>query len=118
MLEGVPVGFCRDMTLDAAEAIAGHRGVSTIDEGFVAELLETIKGGSAAVEPAMEWDAVALARLDRVPPFVHGMLVREIEGWAARHGMERVDRPTVEEVLGRWRTDGIFHLDPNDPRNR
>ena len=76
-----------------------------------------IKSGSAAVQPGKEWDAAALERLQRVPPFVSGMLVREIEAWVERDRTGRVDLQAVETVISRWRQGGVFHLDPDDPRS-
>jgi hypothetical protein len=48
---------------------------------------------------------------------VRGMLLQEIEGWARRSGMERVTEAAVDAVRAQWAERGIFHLDPDDPRN-
>ena len=49
---------------------------------------------------------------------VRGMLAREIEGWAKRNHMEQVDSTAVEAVKAEWQQRGVFHLDPEDPRNK
>ncbi|WP_275099049.1 universal stress protein [Sedimenticola hydrogenitrophicus] len=117
MLGGVPVGFCRDMSVNAAESIARHNGVRIIDAAFISLVLETIKNGSESAGTSMTWSAEAEQRLSRVPDFVRGMLVREIEDWAGRQGKTTIDREAVEVVRAQWQERGAFHLDPADPRN-
>lgn len=117
MLGGVPLGFCRDLSIGAAESIARHQGVSRIDAAFIGRVLETIKNGSAAASASMDWSAEAQARLARVPDFVRGMLVREIEDWARRNGRTEIDHAAVDAVKGQWQQRGVFHLDPSDPRS-
>lgn len=118
MLSGVPVGFCREMTVTAAESIASHNGVEIVDEAFISQVLETIKKGSEAFETSMSWEKEADERLQRVPDFVRGMLVREIEGWAARNGKIIIDLEAVDAVKAQWQQRGVFHLDPSDPRSQ
>ncbi|MCU7846216.1 MAG: universal stress protein [Candidatus Thiodiazotropha sp. (ex Monitilora ramsayi)] len=118
MLGGVPVGFCRDMTVNAAESIARHNGVDQVDEAFLGQVLDTIKNGSEAVETSMPWSRAATERLQKVPDFVRGMLVREIEGWAVREGCESIELEAVDAVKAQWQARGVFHLDPADPRSR
>jgi len=48
---------------------------------------------------------------------VRGVLLHEIEGWAIRGGMNRVTEAAVDAVREQWVERGVFHLDPNDPRN-
>ena len=48
---------------------------------------------------------------------VRGMLIKEIEGWAQRQDMERVNEAAVAAVKAEWQERGVFHLDPDDPRN-
>ncbi|MCU7893042.1 MAG: PCP reductase family protein [Candidatus Thiodiazotropha sp. (ex Ustalcina ferruginea)] len=115
MLHGVPIGFCRDMTINAAESMARHNGIKTVDEAFLSQVLDTIKNGSAVVETAMQWSDEARLRLQKVPDFVRGMLIREIEGWAAREGKSSIE---LDAVKAEWQQRGVFHLDPSDPRSQ
>lgn len=117
-LDRVPLGYCRDMTVKAAETIAGQQGLEEIDAPFVMQLMEIFKSGSDAVAEELPWDEAARERIGRAPPMVRGMLAREIEGWARRHDMKRVDIGAVEAVKRAWQTHGAFHLDPNDPRSQ
>ncbi|MCU7931907.1 MAG: universal stress protein [Candidatus Thiodiazotropha sp. (ex Codakia rugifera)] len=118
MLQGVPIGFCRDMTINAAESIARHNGVDAVDEAFLSQVLDTIKNGSAAVETAMQWSDEARLRLQKVPDFVRGMLIREIEGWAVREGKLSIELDALDAVKAAWQQRGVFHLDPSDPRSQ
>ncbi|MES9923816.1 MAG: universal stress protein [Candidatus Thiodiazotropha endolucinida] len=117
-LQNVPIGFCRDMTVSAADSIARHQGVETVDDRFLSQVLDTIKNGSAAIETSLPWSEEATLRLQKVPDFVRGMLVREIEGWVDREGGSSVELEAVDAVKAQWRQRGVFHLDPNDPRSR
>jgi nucleotide-binding universal stress UspA family protein len=116
-LQGIPHGFCREMTMKAAESIARQAGSEEIDVNFVNQVMETFKSGAAAVSETMPWDSDARIRISRAPDMVRGMLVREIESWAQRHGGDRVDEAAVEAVKEEWRARGVFHLDPNDHRS-
>ncbi len=116
-LRGIPQGFCREMTIKAAESIARQSGRDQIDVDFVHQVMATFKSGAAAVSESMPWDNDARIRISRAPDMVRGMLVREIEGWAQRNGDDRVDETAVEAVKEEWRARGVFHLDPDDHRS-
>jgi len=116
-LQALPEGMSRDMTRRAIAAIASRSGLAEVDEAFVEEILATFREGSAEVAETLPWDAAARARIERAPPLVRGMLIREIEGWAGRHDLECIDEQTVARVVAEWQESGLFHLAPDDPRN-
>ncbi len=116
-LNAVPVGFCRDMVVKAAETIGGVNGLSEIDSEFVKQLLRTFRTGAEGVSEALPWDADARIRVSRAPKMVRGMLIREIENWTRRHGRDSVDEAAVDSVKDQWMKRGFFHLDPSDPRS-
>jgi len=116
-LRRVPQGFCRDMTIKAVESIASLSGCEEIDSDFVTQVMKTFKSGAETVSETMPWDSDARIRISRAPDMVRGMLIKEIEGWAQRNGNDRVDETAVEAVKDVWRERGVFHLDPDDPRN-
>jgi hypothetical protein len=107
----------RDMTRRAVDAIATRNGLAEVDEGFVEEIRATFREGSSEGSETLPWEASARARIERAPPMVRGMLIREIEGWAGRNGIDRVDETAVARVVETWRDSGLFHLAPDDPRN-
>ncbi len=116
-LRGVPKGFCREMTIKAVESIAA-RGGTEISEAFVEQVLDTFKSGAESARETMPWNPSARVRISRAPNMVRGMLVKEIEGWARRNGLGEVDEDAVEAVRNAWQADKVFHLDPEDPRNK
>ena len=117
VLERVPDGFCRDMTIKAAESIAGQNGVQSIEADFIEQVMQTFQAGSETANETLPWDETAKARLQKVPDMIRGMLIKEIEGWATREGLERVTETAVDAVKQKWQERGVFHLDPADPRN-
>jgi len=116
-LQAVPEGYCRGMMVSAAETIACQKGLARIDTAFIKTLLRTFAAGSKTVEETLPWDEAARLRIAAAPPLVRGMLQKEIEGWAQRSSMERVTEAAVDAVRQLWTERGVFHLDPDDPRN-
>ena len=117
-LQRVPKGYCRDMTRRAAEAIARKSFLSEIELTFVEGLLETFKAGSSGSDATLLWDEDARTRIDRAPEMVQGMLVQEIEKWCQQNSHHRVTGAAVDAIKEIWKMDGLFHLQPDDPRNR
>jgi nucleotide-binding universal stress UspA family protein len=117
MLQNVPAGFCRDMTRKAAETIAGQKCLEAIDPDFVEQVMQTFQAGSEASEATMPWAETARERINRSPDMVRGMLIREIEGWSQRKGLEQVSDEAVDAIKQIWADSGVFHLAPDDPRN-
>ena len=68
------------------------------------------------METSIPWTANARSRIERAPDSVRGMLIREIETWAQREGLEQVDQRAVRAIKREWRSRGVFHLEPGDPR--
>jgi nucleotide-binding universal stress UspA family protein len=118
LLAQVPEGFCRDMTRRAAETIAVRAAASRIDAGFVEQVKKVFAAGAESVAESLPWSDEARARIERAPEMVRGMLIKEIEGWAERNHLTRVDPAAVEAVKAEWQQGGTFHLDPADARNR
>jgi nucleotide-binding universal stress UspA family protein len=116
-LDAVPEGYCRDLMVNAAETIAAQNGLGRIDEAFVDSILKIFGDASEASGETMPWDDEARQRIARAPALVRGMLQKEIEGWAGRSGLAEVTGEAVDAVRGQWIDRGVFHLDPDDPRN-
>jgi len=117
-MQSVPPGYCRDMTRKAAETIAQNGGVEEIDGGFLQQVLNTFTEGSGEIEETLEWDEAARQRIAKAPEMVRGMLVQEIEVWARNQGRSRVDSDAVDASKQRWEQQGVFHMAPDDPRNK
>ncbi len=118
LLDGIPQGYCRNMTANAIETIAAKSGREAIDADFIETMLTVFQKGSAKVEESMPWEEPARGRIGAVPDMVRGMLIQEIESAAARERQDAITLAFVERIIERWRDGGQFHLDPADPRNR
>ena len=105
------------MTRKAAEAIADKNSVGTISADFVQQVLQTFQAGSETNQPTMEWQQAAMDRISQAPDMVRGMLIKEIEGWSQRQGLEQVTEQAVDAIKEVWAERGVFHLDPSDPRS-
>ncbi|MEE9574767.1 MAG: PCP reductase family protein, partial [Gammaproteobacteria bacterium] len=116
-LASIPEGYCREMTRTAIKTIAARSELDQINEDFVDQLMKVFASGSGQVKETMPWDEEARDRIIKAPDMIRGMLVKEIEGWANRQQLDRVDKTTVDAVKEEWEKRGVFHLDPNDPRN-
>ena len=116
-LQAVPAGFCRALTERAVNSLAGQGGMRQVGVDFVQSVLRTFENGSRGIETGLPWVANARTRIERAPEMVRGMLVKEIEGWARRHGLAEVDEGAVRAVKREWMARGVFHLDPQDPRS-
>ncbi len=117
LLNGIPSGFCRDMTRKAAQAIAARNDMSIIKPAFVQQVLQTFQSGSEQHRETMPWETAARERIDKAPDMVRGMLIKEIEAWSRQEGLQQVSEEAVNAVKAIWREHGAFHLTPSNPRN-
>ena len=106
------------MTRKAAETIARQNGLKRVDADFVAQVMDTFKSGSESSSETMSWEEPARERIAKAPDMVRGMLIQEIEGWSQRKGLNSVTEEAVDAVKEIWAERGVFHLAPDDPRNR
>ncbi|SEH07281.1 universal stress protein [Candidatus Venteria ishoeyi] len=116
-LLSVPAGYCRDMTLKAAESIAQKSNINMIDADFIQGVMATFTEGSEKAQETLSWDEAARQRITKAPDMVRGMLIQEIETWAKEQGLAHVDTSAVDEIKRRWQDKGVFHMGADDPRN-
>ena len=115
-LQQVPAGYCRNLTQRAVETLATQNDSQEVDLDYLEEVLKVFKAGSESADTSMPWTTDARDRIQRAPDSVRGMLVKEIEGWAQREGLDEVDQRAVRAIKREWQSRGIFHLEPGDPR--
>lgn len=60
------------------------------------------------VTETLEWDAEARRRIERVPAFVRGMVVRRVEDYCRKKGTARVTASELEEIRSRMPAAKIF----------
>jgi len=62
----------------------------------------------APPESEIEWDPAARERMQRVPAFVRGMVLRAVEGACRREGLTRVTVEALERIRERMPTPKVF----------
>jgi radical SAM protein with 4Fe4S-binding SPASM domain len=60
------------------------------------------------VESAISWEPEAERRMERVPAFVRGMVVRRVEAYCRQRGIERVTLAQLDRIRAKMPTPKIF----------
>lgn len=55
------------------------------------------------------WTAEAKERVERIPPFVRGMVLKAIEAYAQQQGLTEITPNIVDEAKGSWGDAGAHH---------
>jgi hypothetical protein len=108
-MERIPEGFMREMTRQRIETFARHHGVSTITSNLVREKYAEWAEGSAKQDINLEWQETAQARIDRIPGFVRGMVILEVERRAREMGLDSVTDEVIDQTTSSWQDTGSFH---------
>lgn len=109
-LERVPEGMARELTRQRVEEMAKLQGEGTVTPELIQVKYGQWADGSAKVESELAWTAEAEQRIERVPPFVRGMVIKSIEGYARIKGVTEVTLELVEEAKAYWAETGTFHV--------
>ncbi|NOY83968.1 MAG: universal stress protein [Nitrospirae bacterium] len=102
ILREIPEGFMRDMTRWRIEADARKKGVYQIDPSVVQAKYTQWTQVSKKVERRLSWDDEAITRISRIPSFVRGTVVQEIESCADEKNLTHVTVTLLDEVTERW----------------
>ncbi len=113
-LEKVPDGFMRDMTRRRIETLALRRGILEITSELMDDKYKEWETGSVKQEMTLDWDGEASARIGRIPDFVRGMVILEVERCAREMGGEIVTGEVIDQAMEAWAVSGMFHSD-RDP---
>ncbi|MCF6211225.1 MAG: universal stress protein [Gammaproteobacteria bacterium] len=113
-LEKVPEGFMRDLTRQRIEAFATRNEVTEITPQLIAEKYREWGDGSEKQHRQLDWSDDALQRIERIPDFVRGMVVKEVERCALEQGIDTVTPESLSKAMGRWEDMGVFHSE-SDP---
>jgi nucleotide-binding universal stress UspA family protein len=108
-LTRIPEGFMREMTKKRIEAFAGKNDVETVTLALVEKKYNEWGEGSARRQSAMQWDEAASKRIERIPDFIRGMVVMEIERCAREMGLETVTGAAIDKASEAWEGMGGFH---------
>lgn len=107
----IPEGFMRDMTKKRVETFAGRNSITEITPQLIQEKYAEWGVGSAKQKRKMAWDDAAMARIERIPDFVRGMVSLEIERCAREMGADSVTEAAVDKASAMWNEAGVFHSD-------
>jgi hypothetical protein len=108
-MEKVPRGFVRAMTRQRIEAFARRHNVNTITPALVDEKYTEWAAGSAKRQMTLPWEETARGRIMRIPGFVRGMVIVEVERCARGMGKDTVTGEVIERAYGTWEKAGAFH---------
>lgn len=109
VLERVPVGYMRDMTRWRVEEFARAKGCRVITPEVVREKYELWGEGSAKVASQMPWAEEAKRRVEKIPDFVRGMVMKEAERHAIDLGLSQVTPEVLASVKRKWGETFDFH---------
>lgn len=104
-------GGCRARAYGASGDFMAEDPLCTHVPGtFPPETLVAVRGaeyGRADV-PTLAWDPAARERMEQVPAFVRGWVVRAVESYCAKNGLSRVTEQLLAEIRARMPTPKLF----------
>ncbi|MBI4215884.1 MAG: universal stress protein [Chloroflexi bacterium] len=109
-LERVPKGVARELTRQRVEEMAKRQGEGTVTPELIQVKYGQWADGSAKAQSELSWTPEAKERMERVPPFIRGMVVKSIEAYARLKGAIEVTPKLVDEAKAYWESTGTFHL--------
>ncbi|MEE8495120.1 MAG: universal stress protein, partial [Xanthomonadales bacterium] len=107
----VPSGFIRDMTRQRIEAFARKHGATKVTAELMGEKYQEWGEGSRKQGMKMSWSEEAQAKIDRIPDFIRGMAIKEIERCATELGFKEITPEVISKASDTWAGSGKFHSD-------
>ena len=111
-----PAGFVRELARLRVEAFALSQGTARITTDLMDEKFDQWAALSGQLDRQLAWEADAWARIRRIPSFVRGMVIREIERCAGKMGKDKVTIEVIEKVGGTWSRTASFQTDQHPVR--
>lgn len=112
-LTQVPQGFMRDLTLQRIEAFARREGAAEVTPELIERKYAEWQQGSGRQQMTLPWSDQAAARIGRIPGFVRGMVIKEVERCARGKGAAEVTAQLMDEAMASWQGKGAFHSEGN-----
>lgn len=104
-----PAGPLRELTRQRIELFARRRQARRITVEIVEAKYAEWAAGSAKQTRTLPWEPAALERIKRIPDFVRGMVVREVERCARELGRDRVTPEVIDKARSSWARNRSFH---------
>lgn len=98
----IPEGLIREMTRWRIEVDARKKGLREINPSIIDAKYSEWAQLSRNVERHHAWDAEAEGRIARIPSFVRGTVIKEIESYANEKGIGRITIEILDQVTERW----------------
>jgi hypothetical protein len=108
-LNRVPEGFMRGMTERRVEAFARRKGETVITSQLLDEKYAEWGAGSKKQSAHLSWDTAAWQRMEQIPEFIRGMVIKEVERCAQQLGADSVTTDVLSHAHGSWSEKGVFH---------
>ncbi|WP_426417639.1 universal stress protein [Aestuariirhabdus sp. LZHN29] len=112
-LQRVPAGFMRQMTRQRVEAHALKLKQGEVTLALMEDKYDQWEQDSQGQQMSLPWDEAAERRIARIPDFVRGMVIKEVERCAREKGLERVNLEVMKEANSGWLDSGGFHSEHN-----
>ena len=108
-LQNIPEGFMRDMTKWRIEAFVRKSGSPQVTEELIEKKYQSWGEGSKKIEKELAWNKEAKEKIEKIPPFVRGMVIKEVENEAKKKGEKTVTPETLSSVRNKWSHTMEFH---------
>jgi hypothetical protein len=108
-LQRVPQGFTRTLTQQRVEVFARRRGEAVVTAELLEEKYAEWGAGSARQSAHLHWDDSAWQRIQQIPEFVRGMVIKEMEHCAQQLGVNSITTDVMAHARESWSNTGIFH---------
>ncbi|MBI2850566.1 MAG: PCP reductase family protein [Chloroflexi bacterium] len=106
----VPEGIMRELTRQRVEGLARQSGQTLVTLDLVEQKYrQWLIKGSAEADNTMTWTTEAQERIERIPSFVRGMVVKAIEAYVTKQGLRVVSSEIVDEAKRFWAETERFH---------
>ncbi|VAW99500.1 hypothetical protein MNBD_GAMMA21-1951 [hydrothermal vent metagenome] len=112
-MQKIPEGFMRDLTRQRVETFAKRNAVTTITPELIEQKYADWNEGSQHHHMQMSWTDDAVARTQKIPDFVRGMVIKEVERCATKMDSKQVTVEVLEKAIGSWAGMGAFHSEKN-----
>lgn len=101
-LSEIPQLFVREMTRWRIEVNARKKGITQIDPLTIETRYQAWAAAARKTERQLVWETEAIGRVDRIPSFVRGTVVTEIEAYAVEQGTKSVTCEMLDQVVRQW----------------
>jgi nucleotide-binding universal stress UspA family protein len=110
-MQKIPEGFMRQMTRQRLETFARRKGVNKITVDVIEQKYSEWNEGSQKHDLMLTWDDDVLTRVEKIPDFVRGMVIKEVERCAVEMNATSVTVAIMNKAMSSWAATGDFHSD-------